>query len=318
MHSSPIAVTGSVAFDHIMNFPGRFKDHILPDKLHILNVSFLVDRLQRQRGGCAANIAHAMALHDLRPTLVAAVGSDFAEYRAWLDERGIDATGIAVHDDLLTASCFITTDGDNNQITGFYPGAMGHSAEIKIADLEERPGLVTISPNDPVAMKAYPRECRELGIPFIYDPGQQVIALSADELSDGLQGAHALVCNDYELAVVREKTGLSIEQLLERCEAVVVTLGEKGCRVHPRGAEAIEVPAAPVKEAADPTGAGDAFRGGLVKGLASGASWEEAARLGVLTASYCVEVHGTSDYSFTRDEFAERYQAAFGLAPSVA
>jgi adenosine kinase len=312
-----IGVTGSVAYDHIMSFPGRFKDHILADKLHILNVSFLVQDLRRQRGGCAANIAYACALHGLTPELVAAVGSDFEEYRAWLGERGVGMAGVAVHQDLLTASCFITTDKDNNQITGFYPGAMGRAAEVKVGSLAETPALATISPNDPAAMKAYPAECRELGIPFLYDPGQQVIALSGEELLDGLTGAKVMVANDYEMAIVSEKTGLGREQLLERCESIVVTLGEKGSKIHRRDQADVEIPVAPVKEAVDPTGAGDAYRGGLVKGLVAGADWETAGRLGALTASYCVEVHGTTAYAFTAEAFAERFEAAFGLPVSV-
>ena len=313
-----IAVTGSVAYDHIMNFPGRFKDHILADKLHILNVSFLVRDLQRLRGGCAANIAHACALHGMRPTLVAAVGSDFAEYRAWLEERGVDVSATMIHEDLLTASCFITTDGDNNQITGFYPGAMSRARDVNLASLGgDAPSIVTISPNDPDAMRAYPGECRELGLPFIYDPGQQVIALAGEALLDGIEGAKALVANDYELAIVQEKTGLGVPGLLERCEAVVVTLGEKGSVVHLRGGEQLDVPAVKVEQVQDPTGAGDAYRGGLVKGLVTGAGWETSARLGTLTAAYCVEAQGTSGYAFTREQFAERFERAFGLAPSV-
>ncbi|MCO5169258.1 MAG: carbohydrate kinase family protein [Planctomycetes bacterium] len=308
-----IAVTGSVAFDHIMNFPGRFKDHILPDKLHILNVSFLVQGLQRLRGGCAANVAYALALHGLRPRLVAAVGSDFAEYGRWLEERGVDLAGAAVHGDLLTASCFITTDLDNNQITGFYPGAMARAIDARLEVLPGgRPTLAIVSPNDPAAMKAYPDECRRLGVPFLYDPGQQVIALDGAALDDGLTGAKGLVVNDYELAIVQEKTGRSLEHLLERCEAVIVTLGEHGSRVHLRGGEVVEVPVAPVTSVVDPTGAGDAYRGGLIKGLVSGADWETCGRLGALTATYCVESKGTSSYGFDRATFAARYEAAFG------
>lgn len=310
-----IAVTGSVAFDHIMNFPGRFKDHILPDKLHILNVSFLVQGLQRLRGGCAANVAYALALHGVRPRLIAAVGSDFADYGRWLEERGVDLAGTHVHEDLLTASCFITTDLDNNQITGFYPGAMARAADALVGGLPgAQPALAIVSPNDPAAMKAYPEECRRLGVPFIYDPGQQVIALDGAALSAGLAGARALVVNDYELAIVQEKAGLDMEGLLERCEAVVVTLGEHGSRIHPRGGDVVEVPVAPVTGVVDPTGAGDAYRGGLIKGLVSGAGWETSGRLGALTASYCVESKGTSSYGFDRAAFAVRYEAAFGRA----
>lgn len=316
--NTDIAVTGSIAFDHIMNFPGKFKDHILADKLHILNVSFLVQDLRRLRGGCAANIAYAAALLGLNARLVGAVGSDFSEYRAWLTEQGIDLDGVQIHKDLLTASCFITTDGDNNQITGFYPGAMARGAEAKLGELPgQAPALATISPNDPEAMKAYPSECRELGIPFLYDPGQQVIALSGEDLLEGLTGAKVVVTNDYEASVLQDKTKLSVDALLERCEALVVTLGGQGCRVHIRGEGTIEVPAAPVGTVNDPTGAGDAFRGGLSKGIVSGCDWETSARLGTVAAAYCVEVHGTSAYAFTREQFDERFERAFGLAPSV-
>lgn len=313
MAAQEIAVTGSVAFDHIMNFPGRFRDHILPDKLHILNVSFLVQGLQRLRGGCAANVAYALALHGVRPRLVAAVGSDFADYARWLEERGIDLSGTQVHEDLLTASCFITTDMDNCQITGFYPGAMGRANGAKIGALSGgRPAMAIVSPNDPAAMKAYPEECRRLGVPFLYDPGQQVIALDKDAMLDGLSGARGLVVNDYELAVVQEKTGLSVAGLLEHSQSIIVTLGEHGSRVHDRGGDVVEVPVAPVGAVIDPTGAGDAYRGGLIKGLVSGADWETCGRLGALTASYCVESKGTSAYSFDKAGFARRYAEAFG------
>lgn len=323
MHAPYVAVTGSVAFDHIMNFPGRFKEHILPDKLHVLNVSFLVRDLKRLRGGCAANIAYACALHGVRPGLVAAVGSDFTEYGAWLKERGVDLSGVKVHQDLLTASCFITTDNDNNQITGFYPGAMGRAGDLPLP-MGPSPALVTISPNDPAAMRRYPEECRRRGLPFLYDPGQQVVALSGSELREGLTGARLLVTNDYELAVVSEKTGLSLRDLLERCEAVVVTLGENGSRIHQKGEDPIEIPAAPVEDVVDPTGAGDAYRGGLIRGLTqhegrplTRADWEIAGRIGALTASYCVETRGTSSYSFDRQSFARRFEAAFGQPAQV-
>jgi adenosine kinase len=310
-----IAVTGSVAFDHIMNFPGRFADHILADKLHILNVSFLVQDLQRLRGGCAANVAYALALHGLRPRLVAAVGSDFAEYGRWLEEKGVDLAGTQAHADLLTASCFITTDKDNNQITGFYPGAMARAAQARIGALPgPKPLMAIVSPNDPGAMKAYPAECRKLGVPFLYDPGQNVIALSKDDLLDGLQGAKVVVVNDYELAMVQEKTGLAMPALLERAEAIVVTLGKEGSRIHTRDQGVVEVPVAAPASIVDPTGCGDAFRGGLIKGLVAKAGWEVAGRLGALTATYCLEVKGTTAYAFDRAAFARRYAEAFGRA----
>lgn len=316
-----VLVTGSVAWDNIMGFSGRFAEHILPEKLHTLNVSFLVDRLDRRRGGCAANIAYALALHGLRPRLVAAVGRDWDEYRDWLQARGIDTSLTRVHDDVLTASCFITTDAGSNQITGFFPGAMARARDLSLSELDLGPSgdgrrgaqLAIISPNDPDAMRRYPGECRELGIPFIYDPGQQIIALDAAALEDGFRGARAVVMNDYEASVATKKTGRSPADMLELAEAIVVTLGEQGSRVTARGERApIEVPAAKVRAVVDPTGAGDSFRGGLIRGLTAGLDWAAAGRLGALTAAFCIEGGGTTCYSFGRDDFAARHAQSFG------
>jgi adenosine kinase len=306
-------VTGSVAYDHIMNFPGKFQDHILADKLHILNVSFLVQDLKKLKGGCAANIAYACALHGLTPRLVAAVGPDFEEYRVWLEEHGVDTRGTRVFSDHLTASCFITTDASNNQITGFYPGAMAQARDCTVGALPgPKPSLATISPNDPEAMRRYPAECRRLGIPFVYDPGQQTIALSGKELEDGIDGAKAVVMNDYEAAMVTEKTGRSIADLLELAEAVVVTLGEKGSRIEARGKAPVEIPGVRARAVVDPTGCGDAYRGGLARGIVQGLDWATAGQLGSLTGTYCVEAKGPTGYSFRLDEFAERFEKAFG------
>ncbi len=309
-----VLVTGSVAFDHLMSFGGRFHEHILPDKLRDLNVSFLVHELRKRRGGCAANIAYALALHGLRPRLVAAVGPDWTDYQAWLEEHGIDTAPTRVFDRDLTASCFITTDSGSNQITGFFPGAMARAREVSLRDVPGGPAhLAIVSPNDPEAMRLYPRECRALGIPFIYDPGQQVIALDGAALEDGLRGARAIVLNDYEAGVVAKKTGRAPAELLDLAEAVVVTLGERGVRIHARGeAGPIDVPAARVRAVVDPTGAGDSFRGGLMRGLTSGHGWATSARIGALTAAYCIEGGGTSHYEFTPEQFARRYQESFG------
>jgi adenosine kinase len=318
-HGLEVGVTGSVAFDHIMNFPGSFKDHILPDKIHCLNVSFLVHNLTRIRGGCAANIAYAMALHGLRPRLVAAVGSDFADYRTWLEAHGVETAGARVFPDLLTASCFITTDKDNNQITGFYPGAMGRARELALEILPgKRPAFATISPNDPEAMTRYPAECRRLGIPFLFDPGQQVIALDGRQLEDGLRGAKVAVLNDYEWSVVSEKTGRTGRDVLELAEAVVVTLGADGSRIHARGEDAIHVKPVKPREVVDPTGCGDAYRGGLVRGILAGLDWKTCGQLGSLTGTFCIEAKGPTGYHFTRESFAARFESAFGaVAPAV-
>lgn len=317
--SLEVGVTGSVAFDHIMNFPGSFKDHILPDKIHCLNVSFLVQGLTKIRGGCAANIAYSMALHGLKPRLVATVGSDFGEYRAWLQAKGVDTTSVKVLDDLLTASCFITTDQSNNQITGFYPGAMARAHELSLESIPgRRPAFATISPNDPEAMRRYPAECRRLGVPFLFDPGQQVIALDGKALEDGIKGSRCLVMNDYEASVVSDKTGRSMADLLELTDAVIVTLGAEGSRIHVRGEEAFTVPAVKPREVLDPTGCGDAYRGGLVRGILAGLGWQRAGMLGSLTGTFCVETRGPTSYHFTPEQFGERFEKAFGAAaPSL-
>jgi adenosine kinase len=309
-----VAVTGSVAFDHIMSFNGRFQDHILPDKIHQLNVSFLVDGFNKLRGGCAANIAYSCALHQLKVGIIAAVGHDISDYSEWLEDKNIDLSAMKIHDDMHTAQCFITTDRTNNQITGFYPGAMNRAAELSLKDPKiKKPRMLIISPNAPDAMKLYPGECRELGIPFFYDPGQQVIALDADSLKDGLLGAHAVIANDYEIAVIQKKLDIEkTDDLLEFSQKVIMTLGAEGARIYQRGQETVTVPVAPVTRIVDPTGCGDAFRGGFIAGDLAGLSTEVCGRLGALTAAYCIEVSGTSEYSFTQEEFSARYKKAFG------
>lgn len=314
MDKREVLVTGSVAWDNIMSFGGRFAEHILPDRLHALNVSFLVERMDRRRGGCAANIAYSCALHGLKPRIVAAVGSDWEPYKDWLENRGIDTSLARVHDDVLTASCFITTDSGNNQITGFFPGAMARARDLSLREVASKPFLVIISPNDPEAMRRYPAECRALSIPFIYDPGQQIIALDGKALEDGLRGARAVVLNEYEQEVLGKKTGRSPADLLELAETVIVTLGAKGSRIWARAERApIDVPAVKVEKVVDPTGAGDSYRGGLIRGLADGHDWVTCAQLGSLTAAYCIEGGGTSCYSFHRDDFNERFMRSYGI-----
>jgi adenosine kinase len=308
---SSIVVTGSVAFDHIMNFPGRFKEHILPDKVHMLSVSFLVDNLKKQRGGCAPNIAYSLALLGEKPKMVASVGDDFAEYRAWLEEQGVDTSGTRVIAGDFTASCFITTDLDDNQITGFYTGAMREAAGLSLRGIVTKGDTVIISPNDPGAMIKYPAECRELGASWVYDPGQQIVRLSGDEMLDGVNGARCVVGNDYELAMIQEKTGKDAAGLLELAETVVVTRGEHGSTIMTRDGQ-VEVPAAKARRVLDPTGAGDAYRAGLLVGLVHGDPPERYGRVAALAAVYAVEEYGTQTHAYTQAEFAERYREAFG------
>lgn len=312
-----VVVTGSLAFDQIMIFPGHFKDHILPDKLHLINLSFLVSELRRHRGGCAGNIAYSLALLGERPRIVAVAGKDFGEYRQWLIEHGVDVAAIRIVADELTASCFITTDQANNQITGFFVGAMPHARELGLA-AESGPSaaLAVVAPDDPAAMLRHCEEARRAGLPFVFDPSFQVIAMPGDDLAAAARGAKVMMCNDYEAAVFSEKTGRGEGELLDLVEVLVVTLGPKGCRIRCRSGEEILVDAAPVDRVIDPTGAGDAFRAGFAAGVMRGHDLEVCARMGSVAAAYAIEHHGTQSHAFTPAEFAARYAVTFGPLPS--
>lgn len=311
-----VLVTGSLAFDNIMDFPGHFKDHILEDKAHVINISFLVEDLTQQRGGCAANIAYTMALLGERPRIVAAAGRDFEEYRRWLAEQGVDTGGIAIFNDERTACCFITTDKAHCQITGFYPGAMRRAREISLAAAaQDGAAMVVIAPDDPEAMLRHCREARECGLPFLFDPSFQVTALGGEPLAEASEGAAALVMNDYEFSVFQEKTGLSADELRQRHEYLVVTYGERGSEILLRGGETIEIPGARAREVVDPTGAGDAFRGGFVAGLKKGYELPVCGRMGSVAAVYAIESYGTQRHAYTQREFFARYRENFGAAP---
>ena len=310
-----ILVTGSLAYDYIMDFPGHFKDHILADKLHCINISFLVDKLKKQRGGCAANIAYTLALLGEHPRIVAAAGRDFSEYSSWLSEQGVDVSAIYRSEDEVTATCFITTDRADNQITGFYVGAMSKAREISLkASAGSNPQICVIAPDDPEAMLRHAQECREAKIPFVYDPSFQVTAMEGDKLWSGAPGAKVLVLNDYEFSVFCEKTGKSEAEILAEVEILVVTLGEKGSRITTRSGDVVEVPAAKIEAVVDPTGAGDAFRGGLISGLVRGLPLPLCGRLGSVASAYVVERYGTQNHAYTRAEFQARYELNFGTA----
>ncbi len=309
-----VVVTGSIAYDYLMRFPGRFVEHILPDQLHRISLSFLVDEMQRQRGGCAANIAYNLALLGERPRLMGTVGQDFSDYRAWLEERGVDTTLTRDELDLFTASFFVSTDLDGNQIASFYTGAMARARNLSFREMDVRAiDLVVISPNDPQAMVQYAAECRELSIPYLYDPSQQIVRLSGEELRAGLEGSDLLVVNDYEFGMLREKTGLSADEIRAMpARACVVTLGAEGSHVWANGALHAIPPVVPA-QTVDPTGVGDAFRAGLIKGLARGLDWELAGRIGALAATYSLEYPGTQTHRYTSDEFARRFWECFGM-----
>lgn len=308
-----IIVTGSLAYDYIVEFPGYFKDHILPDKLHMLSVSFLADSMRKLRGGCAANIAYNLTLVGERPRIVGTVGDDFADYQSWLEAQGVDTSGIVVVPGELTATCFVTTDQGNSQFTGFHTGAMAHAKDLSLRDQPDHRywDVVIISPNDPAAMVRYARECRELAIPYIYDPGQQIIRLSGEDLADGIEGSRMLILNEYELEMVKNKTGLTDRDVLARTGILIVTRGERGSTITAND-QVYEVPVARPRRVADPTGAGDAYRAGVIKGLVHGLSPEMMGRLGSLTAMFAVEEYGNQEHRYTRDEFVARFQENFG------
>jgi len=310
---SKVLVAGSLAFDQIMDFPGHFKDHILPEKIHMISISFLVEDFRKQRGGCSGNIAYTLALLGERPSLLAAAGKDFGEYRQWLVDQGIGVDAVAQVEDEVTATCFITTDKADNQITGFYVGAMKHARDLSLAETaaDLSPEFAVVAPDDPEAMVRHCREAREAGVPVIFDPSFQVIAMDGDTLREAAQGAKMVIVNDYEFAVFQEKTGLDLEGLLELAEHWVVTYGEEGSEVHLPGGDKVEIPAAKAKEVVDPTGAGDAYRGGFVAGLLRGADLAECGRMGSVAAVYAVESYGTQTHGYTVEEFWRRYDENF-------
>jgi len=305
-----IIVTGSIAYDYLMSFPGSFSEHLLPDHLQRVSLSFLVDSMDKRRGGCAPNIAYTLALLGERPVLMGTAGQDFDEYRHWLDTKGVDTSLVKQVPGKFTASFFCSTDRDGNQIASFYTGAMAHAAELSFG-AAGKCDLTIISPNDPTAMAEYALECQALGIPYIYDPSQQVARIGGDDLKRGVFGAHIVICNDYEFEIIREKTGMGEGAMLEHATAVVVTKGEKGASIMLRD-KTIDVPAVPPWTIVDPTGVGDAFRGGFMKGLAIGADYEVCGRMGSVAAAFALEHMGGSSHAYTRDEFDARYAEHFG------
>ncbi len=312
---SMIHLSGSLAFDRIMTFPGHFEDHILPEKLHFLNVSFPIDRLEEKMGGTAGNIAYSLALLNERSAIYSAVGKDFAEYGRRLASMGIDLDGVKIDDNDFTACCYIMTDKSSNQINAFSSSAMKTPAFPDKTPAVTKGDWGLVAPGNVDDMVNLPAFYRERGIPYIFDPGQQITVLGGDQLASGLTGAHILIGNDYEIERIEKLTGLSRDALLDRVEFLIVTFGGKGSVILHKGARPYEIPAVPVENVSDPTGAGDAYRAGLLKGLHSGMGIAFSARLGTVTASFCVEQYGTQLHSFTPEEFQARYEASFGPMP---
>jgi adenosine kinase len=310
-----IAVTGSIATDHLMHFPGRFNEQLLPDQLHKVSLSFLVDDLVVRRGGVAANIAFGLAQLGLRPVLVGAVGADFADYRSWLERHGVDCDSVHVSEIAHTARFVCTTDDNMCQIASFYAGAMAEARNIELAPIAARLGgidLVMISANDPAGMIRHTEECRARGYPFAADPSQQLARMSGGQVRALVDGAAYLLTNDYEKDLLERKTGLSDAQVLDRVVVRVTTLGQHGVRITGRDLDPIHVPVARVVEAYDPTGVGDAFRAGFFAGLSWRLSLERAAQVGCLLATLVLETVGPQEYQVNGAEFVKRLADSYG------
>jgi adenosine kinase len=310
-----LLVTGSIATDHLMTFRGKFSDSLVVDQLDKLSVSFLVDDLEVRRGGCAANIAFGLGCVGLRPILVGAVGEDFVDYRSWLERHNVDCESVHVSDSKHTARFVCTNDATMAQFASFYPGAMSEAREIELQPIVERVGgvdYVLVGPNDPEAMTRHTDECRERGYPFIADPSQQLAFGDGELIRDLIDGATILFSNEYESALIEQKTGWSGDEVLSRVGTRVVTLGAEGVRVERKGEESIFVPAVPEIEKVEPTGVGDAFRAGFLAALAWGLSLERAAQLGCLLAVYVVEKVGTQEYTLHQSAFVERFADTYG------
>ena len=306
----PVVVSASIAYDHIMAFGGSFADHIIPEKTHVISVSFLVDTLRKQRGGVGGNISYSLALLGTRSTLVGAVGSDFGPYRATFEEFGIDLSVVIEDDSRLTASAFMMADRKDNQIASFFPGPGDLAAEIDVRPLGDRAQYGIVGATNPEAMRRHAAQLGAARCRMIYDPAFQIILLSGDDLKAGIDQAWAVIGNDYEFAMIERKTGLSLDDLTERVELVVVTFGEQGSELR-MGRRTVRTPAAPAEVVRDPTGAGDAYRSGLIKGLLLGYDLDVVGRLAGLAATYVVEQVGTQEHVYTPETFVDRFDRSF-------
>jgi len=310
-----VAVTGSIATDHLMHFPGRFADQLIADQLHKVSLSFLVDDLVVRRGGIAANIAYGMGQLGLRPILVGAVGDDFADYRSWLERHGVDCNSVHVSEVAHTARFVCTTDDDMNQIASFYAGAMSEARNIELAPVAERLGgldMVLVSANDPEAMLRHSQECRERGYPFAADPSQQLARMSGEDARKLIEGADYLLTNEYEKSLLESKTGLSEADVRQQVKVQVTTLGKDGVTIAGKDIDPIHVPVARVMDAYDPTGVGDAFRAGFFAGISWGLGLERSAQVGSVLTTYVLETVGTQEYQVQVDSFLKRLASAYG------
>jgi adenosine kinase len=306
-----IFVSGSIAYDRIMDFPGRFSDHILPDKIHVLNVCFTVNGMIEKFGGTAGNIAYSLKLLGENPTILATIGKDYERYFEWLKKNGISIDGIRIVKEEFTAGAYITTDKADNQITGFNPGSMKYPSQFCFDDVKPQDSIAIIAPGNLQDMKEYAMECKRRGIKYICDPGQSLTAWDNNDLREWMDGSELLISNDYELELIMKKTGMDKKGLLGITRFIVTTYGEKGSVISSPEGE-ISIPPAKVHTVSDPTGAGDAYRAGLLKGITTGMDIETSARMGAVAATYAIENYGTQEHYYTYEEFLERYRENFG------
>lgn len=306
-----VLICGSMAYDHIMVFPDQFKNHILPEKVHMLNVSFLVPDMRREFGGCAGNIAYGLNLLDQDVALpMATVGKDFDSYAYWMDKKGMNQKHITVLDDAFTGQAFITTDLDDNQITAFHPGAMNESHQNKVSDAADVK-LGIISPDGRDGMLQHADQFAEANIPFIFDPGQGMPMFNGEELVQFIEKASWVTVNDYEWQLMQDRTGLSAEEISERVDALIITRGGKGSTIYTKDKN-YPIPLAKPERISDPTGCGDAYRAGLLYGLNNQMDWGTTGRIASLMGAIKIEQYGTQNHSFTLDEFKSRYEKEFG------
>lgn len=305
-----IVVTGSLGYDYIMDFPGLFADRIMPDKIHQISLSFLVDKLSKQMGGTAGNIAYSLGLLGAKPLIVSTAGNDFAPYKAYLRKKKINTKYIKEYKTEGTSSYFVVTDRDDNQIGSFYVGAMKHAKKLSLVDVTRDPAMVVIAPTDPEAMKRYVKECRKHNWPYLYDPAFQIATFTPEDLREGIEGAQILIGNDYEIALIEEKLGIVHDELRVMVPVVVTTLGPKGSVIETRY-DAVHAKPAIVKKVVDPTGAGDAYRAGFLVGFLKEMDVGICGQMGSVSAAYAVEHYGTQNHGYTKKEFVKRYRENF-------
>jgi len=312
-----ILVSGSLVYDNIMNFPDSFKNHIMPEQIHILNVCFSVDRLERSWGGTAGNIAYTIKLLGEEPILISAVGKDGKEYLKYFKKNKISTEYVLEDKKSMTASCYITTDADDNQITAFFGGPLAMAKDIEIAAIKERPSIALISPTHKDVMTKHLLDCRERGIKTVFDPGQQITSFSDVELKKMISLADFVVGNDYEIKLLQDHTGWDTKEILKNTKVLITTLGEKGSIVETAEGERVEAAVCPPKSFDDPTGAGDAYRAGFFVGHGLGYDWKICMQMGAVAASYAIETFGTQEHAFTREEFCDRYYKTFNQKISL-